>query len=309
MYSFTHSSGEKLKAVEFNRRVIVSGRMGRVHSLRQDQEQTMDGKEEEVKEQQSPQKEEVGEHSRPKMCAQPLYWGVPQRQWVEKREAAEETVVPGLRQKQNKCNWELWIPNSTDVTQFGLTFEATTFRRRQHGIFVLKRELSGTSLKASFLMRRQEKRGSINREWCHIHFTFSQIWIYLISILSARQSGMDRSLLSLSLAERPRKPDSKCSSFPMNNKVGEPPPRRNEIIGMRVTLHLSTRGHRESVEIDVRRNPSCFFSATPLLWFWLRYQVANYFISKSLSRVGTMYLGFKACNIPRRSSRLIEKKI
>lgn len=64
----------------------------------------MDGKEEEVKEQQSPQKEEVGEHSWTKLCTQPLYWGVPQRQWAEKREAAEETIVPGLRQKKNKYN-------------------------------------------------------------------------------------------------------------------------------------------------------------------------------------------------------------
>lgn len=63
MHSFTYSSGEKLEAAKFIRRVFVSGWLGRVHGLRQDQEQTMDGKEEEVKEQQSPQKEEVGEHS------------------------------------------------------------------------------------------------------------------------------------------------------------------------------------------------------------------------------------------------------
>lgn len=73
MYSFTYSSGEKLEAAEFTRRVIVRGRLGRVHGLRQDQEQTMDGNEEEVKEQQSPQKEEVGEHSCSKLRTQPLY--------------------------------------------------------------------------------------------------------------------------------------------------------------------------------------------------------------------------------------------
>lgn len=88
-------------------------------------------------------------------------------------------------------------------------------------------------------MRHQEKSVYHSR-WRHFHFMFLQILIYLISILSARQSGMARSLLSFSLTERPRRPESKCSSFPMNKKVGEPPPRRTEIIGMRVTLHLST---------------------------------------------------------------------
>lgn len=48
-------------AAEFTERVIV-GEARRVDGLRQDQEQTMYSEEEEVEEQQSPQKEEVGEH-------------------------------------------------------------------------------------------------------------------------------------------------------------------------------------------------------------------------------------------------------
>lgn len=62
MNSCAYSSGENLEAAEFTWRVIV-GEVGGVHGLRQDQEQTMHGAEEEVEEQQSPQKEEVGEHS------------------------------------------------------------------------------------------------------------------------------------------------------------------------------------------------------------------------------------------------------
>lgn len=70
-YVAAYSSGEKFEAAEMTRRVIIR-KVGGVHGLRQDQEQTVDGKEEEVKEQQGPQKQEVGEHSRPKPCAQPL---------------------------------------------------------------------------------------------------------------------------------------------------------------------------------------------------------------------------------------------
>lgn len=49
-------------------RVIVNS--GRVDGLREDQEQAIDGKEEEVKEQQSPEKQEVGEYPRPKTSTQ-----------------------------------------------------------------------------------------------------------------------------------------------------------------------------------------------------------------------------------------------
>lgn len=72
VYISAYGSGEKLDSAEFTWRVIVR-EAGRVRGLRHDQEQAMHGKEEEVEEQQSPQKEEVGEHSRSKACAQPLY--------------------------------------------------------------------------------------------------------------------------------------------------------------------------------------------------------------------------------------------
>lgn len=83
-----YSSGEELEAAEFTLRV-VNRQAGGVYGLRQDQEQTMHGKEEEVEEQQSPQKEEVGEHPWSEACAQPLYGGVPQRQRAEVKEAAQ----------------------------------------------------------------------------------------------------------------------------------------------------------------------------------------------------------------------------
>lgn len=75
---------------------------GRVDGLGQDQEQALDEKEEEVKEQQGPQKQEVGEHPGSKACAQPLHGSVPQTQRVEKREASEEAVLPSLRKKIKK---------------------------------------------------------------------------------------------------------------------------------------------------------------------------------------------------------------
>lgn len=96
----SYHSGEKLEAAEFfSMRVMDEGR---VDGLGQDQEQAMDGKEEEVKEQEGPQKQEVGEHPGSKACAQPLHGSVPQRQRVEEREAPEEAVLPSLRKKKNK---------------------------------------------------------------------------------------------------------------------------------------------------------------------------------------------------------------
>lgn len=98
-FLFYHS-GEKLEAAEFfSMRVMDEGR---VDGLGQDQEQAMDGKEEEVKEQEGPQKQEVGEHPGSKACAQPLHGSVPQRQRVEEREASEEAVLPSLRKKKKK---------------------------------------------------------------------------------------------------------------------------------------------------------------------------------------------------------------
>lgn len=137
---------------------MIVGEVGGVHGLGQDQEQTMYGKEEEVEEQQSPQKEEVGEHPRSETCAQPLYRGVPQRQRAEEREAAEETVMPSLRQKETSVTESSELHESTGVDRFGLTFETTTLRRLQHGISLVNSDVAGTSLKACFLEIRQGKR-------------------------------------------------------------------------------------------------------------------------------------------------------
>lgn len=95
--------------------------------------------------------------------------------------------------------------------------------RLKQGIFLLKRELSGTSLNASRLIKDQERSFyySIQGEAICIaglnRFFFFKI--YLISILSARQSGMARSLLSFSPTERPRRLDSMRSLFPAYEKV------------------------------------------------------------------------------------------
>lgn len=51
---------------------------GGVDGLREDQEQTSDGEKHEVKEQQSPQEQKVGEHPCPETSAQVLQGRVPQ---------------------------------------------------------------------------------------------------------------------------------------------------------------------------------------------------------------------------------------
>lgn len=156
----SYHSGEKLKAIEFiSMRVMDEGR---VDGLGQDQEQAMDGKEEEVKEQEGPQKQEVGEHPWSKACAQPLHGSVPQTQWVEKREAFEEAVLPSLRKKKTKTKhkhdeYVYFLNGLTGSKRLGLTFEMCTLTRLKHGIFLLKRELSGTSLNARHLIKDQER--------------------------------------------------------------------------------------------------------------------------------------------------------
>lgn len=112
---------------------------------------------------------------------------------------------------------------STGVDQFGRTFETPALSRLQHGISLVNSEVSGTSLKACFLARHQGKKRVHHSQRHDFHFNFVEFLIYLIFILSARQSGMARSLLSFSLTESPRRPHNKCSSFPMYNKDGEHP--------------------------------------------------------------------------------------
>lgn len=74
-YKPSYRPCEKVKAAK---RVQMSVKRVRgVDGLREDQEQTSDGEEEEVKEQQSPQEQEVGEHSGSKSSAQVLQGRVP----------------------------------------------------------------------------------------------------------------------------------------------------------------------------------------------------------------------------------------
>lgn len=85
---------EKLKASEgVEMRVVKSGR---ADGLREDQEQAIDGKKEEVKEQQSPEKQEVGEHSCSKTSTQFFHGWIPQLECAEDLMAAEEAMTPSL---------------------------------------------------------------------------------------------------------------------------------------------------------------------------------------------------------------------
>lgn len=72
-----------------------------VDGLGKDQEQTSDGEEEEVKEQQSPQEQEVGEHSGPKTSAQVLQGRVPQ---LERTEDGQMPATPALSRRKHKCD-------------------------------------------------------------------------------------------------------------------------------------------------------------------------------------------------------------
>lgn len=79
---------------------VIKG--GRVDGLREDQEQAIDGKDEEVKEQQCPEKQEVGEHSSSETSAQSLQGRMPQPEGTEDGEAAEQAVTPSLRGEKHE---------------------------------------------------------------------------------------------------------------------------------------------------------------------------------------------------------------
>lgn len=72
-----------------------------VDGLREDQKQTSDGEEEEVKEQQSPQKLEVGEHSGPEASAQVLQGRVPQLEGTDK---GQMPATPALSRRKHQCD-------------------------------------------------------------------------------------------------------------------------------------------------------------------------------------------------------------
>lgn len=71
--------------------------------MRDDQEQAIDGEEEEVKEQEGPEEQEVGEHSGSESPAQSLHGCMPQLEGTEDREAAEQAVTPSLRGEKHEC--------------------------------------------------------------------------------------------------------------------------------------------------------------------------------------------------------------
>ena len=79
--------------------------MRRVDGLREDQEEAGDDKEEKVKEQESPEKQEVGEHAGSESSAQFLHGWMPQPEGAEDGEAAEQTVAPRLRGEKHAYDW------------------------------------------------------------------------------------------------------------------------------------------------------------------------------------------------------------
>lgn len=74
---------------------------GRVDGLGEDQEQTSDGEEKDVIEQQSPQEQEVAEHSGAETSTQVLQGRVPQ---LEGTEDGQMPATPALSRSKHKCD-------------------------------------------------------------------------------------------------------------------------------------------------------------------------------------------------------------
>lgn len=72
--------------------------MRRVDGLGEDEEQTGDGEEQKVKQQQSPQEQEVGEHSCPETSAQVLQGRVPQ---LEGTDDGQTPAAPALSRRKH----------------------------------------------------------------------------------------------------------------------------------------------------------------------------------------------------------------
>lgn len=85
--------------------------------LGQDQEQTSDGEEEKVKEQQSLKEEEVGEHSGPKTSAQVLQGRVPQ---LEGTDDGQVPATPALSRRKHTCDR---CGQKQTAKMFGLTLK------------------------------------------------------------------------------------------------------------------------------------------------------------------------------------------
>lgn len=85
--------------------------------LGEDQEQTSDGEEEKVKEQQSPKEEEVGEHSGPKTSAQVLQGRVPQ---LEGTDDGQMPAPPALSRRKHTCDQ---CGQKQRAQMFGLTLK------------------------------------------------------------------------------------------------------------------------------------------------------------------------------------------
>lgn len=110
-YKPSYRPCEKVKAAKRVQRSVRG-----VDGLREDQEQTSDGKEEEVKEQQSPQELEVGEHSSPKSSAQVLQGRMPQLEGTEDRQMP---ATPALSRRKHKCD----VCEQKDGQMFELTLK------------------------------------------------------------------------------------------------------------------------------------------------------------------------------------------